>query len=54
MDPRLTNVSSEIKRIEAALSDAEWEGDPRSEYLARELEYYKHQASKGVTYEPNF
>ena len=50
----LTNVADHIRKIEDEVIDAEWEGDPRSEFLARELEYYKELASKGVIYEPRF
>lgn len=54
MDPRVLNVAQEIRRLETEVIDAEWEGDPRSEFLARELEYYKELSSKGVVYEPRF
>lgn len=53
-DPRLTNVSEQVKKLERAVSDAEWDGDPRLEMLARELRHYKELQDKGQLYEPNF
>lgn len=53
-DPRLTNVSAEVKRLEREVSDAEWDDDPRVGALARELRHYKELQEQGVVYEPNF
>lgn len=50
----LINIADHIRKLEEEVIDAEWEGDPRSEFLARELEYYKEQAAKGEIYEPCF
>jgi len=50
----LIHVGAQVRELERQVIGAEWEGDPRSEFLARELEYYKELASKGVIYEPNF
>ena len=53
-DPRLTNVSEQVKKLERAVSDAEWDNDPRLEMLARELRHCKELQDKGQLYEPNF
>ena len=53
-DPRLTNVSAEVKRLEREVSDAEWDSDPRLEYLVQQLRHYKELQEKGQLYEPNF
>jgi hypothetical protein len=53
-DPRLIDVSREVKRLEREVSDAEWDNDPRLSYLARQLRHYKELQAKGVLHEPNF
>jgi hypothetical protein len=53
-DPRLTNVSAEVKRLEREVSDAEWDNDPRLAALAQELRHYKELQEKGILYEPTF
>lgn len=53
-DPRLIDVTKEVRRLERAVSDADWDNDPRIEYLVKELNHYKDLMKKGVLYEPNF
>lgn len=53
-DPRLTNVSEQVKRLEKGVSDAEWDDDSRLEFLVRELRHYKELQEEGKLYEPNF
>jgi hypothetical protein len=53
-DPHLINVSQEVRRLERAVSDAEWDQDPRIEFLVQELNHYKDLMEKGVLYEPKF
>ena len=53
-DPHLINVSREVRRLEKAVSDAEWDSDPRLEFLVRELNHYKDLEKKGVLHEPKF
>ena len=53
-DPRLTEVSAEVKKLEREVSDAEWDNDPRLEYLVKQLRHYKELQEKGQLYEPNF
>lgn len=53
-DPRLTEVSAEVKKLEREVSDAEWDNDPRLEYLVQQLRHYKELQEKGQLYEPNF
>jgi|14_taG_2_1085336.scaffolds.fasta_scaffold00327_16 hypothetical protein len=54
MDDRLAIVSDEIKRLQREYDDAEWEGDPRSTELAKELNYYNKLHEQGVVFEPKF
>ncbi len=54
MDDRLAVVSDEIKRLQREYDDAEWEGDPRSTELAKELNYYNKLHEQGVVFEPKF
>ena len=53
-DPRLTDVSAEVKKLEREVSDAEWDSDPRLEHLAQQLKHFKQLQEQGVLYEPNF
>lgn len=49
----LIDVCKEVRRLEKAISDLEWEGqDPRFE--ARELEYFRSLQTKGIQWEPLF
>lgn len=47
-------VPAEVKRLQRACDDAEWEGDPRLPDLARELAYFRRLEEKGILYEPKF
>lgn len=53
-DPRLIDVAAEVRRLERAVSDAEWDDDPRLAHLARELAYYKQLQQEGVLLDPVF
>ena len=53
-DPRLTDVSSTVKKLEREVSDAEWDDDTRLVYLVQQLRHYKELQEKGELYEPNF
>ena len=53
-DPRLAYIPDEIKKLNKDISDAEWNDDPRLEFLVNELNDYKEKLEKGQTYEPNF
>lgn len=56
-DPRLTNVSGKVKKLEREYDDIIWEegpGDPRLVTLTRELRYYKKLQEQGILHEPNF
>lgn len=53
-DPHLVSVSAEVRRLEKAVSDAEWDSDPRLEVLVSELNHYKDLQAAGVIYEPDF
>ena len=53
-DPRLWNVATEVKRLQRAADDAEWEGDPRLVQLAQQLEHFRKLEAEGVLYEPKF
>lgn len=53
-DPRLTDVSEQVKKLEREVSDAEWDNDPRLEFLVKELRHYKELQEKGELYEPKF
>lgn len=54
MDPRLTDVADQVRRLRREAADAEWEGDPRAASLAQELRRLEALQDKGVLYEPNF
>jgi hypothetical protein len=54
MDPRLTDVAAQARQLRKEVSDAEWEGDPRTAGLARELKRLEALLAEGVTYEPKF
>jgi len=54
MDDRLAIISDEINRLQREYDDAEWEGDPRSTELAKELNYYNKLHEQGVVFEPKF
>jgi hypothetical protein len=54
MDPHLTYIPREIKRLEREVSDAEWENDPRLAALVSELNHLKEQMNDGKLYEPRF
>ena len=54
MDPHLTYIPREIKRLEREVSDAEWENDPRLAALVLELNHLKEQMNDGKLYEPRF
>ena len=54
MDDRLAVVSEEINRLQRRVDDAEWEGDPRSAELAKQLNYHKKLHEQGVILEPKF
>lgn len=43
-----------VRRLEREVSDAEWDQDPRLEFLTSELNYYKDKQNKGELYEPSF
>lgn len=47
-------VSDEVKRLQRAYDDAEWDDDPRIVQLARELQHFKRLEKEGVLYEPKF
>jgi hypothetical protein len=54
-DPHLVSVRAEVRRLERAVADAEW--DSRShgiEQLLAELNHYKDLQAAGVLYEPDF
>jgi hypothetical protein len=53
-DPHLVSVSAEVRRLEKAVSDAEWDSDPRMEMLIAELNHYKDLQAAGILYEPDF
>ena len=53
-DPHLVSVSAEVRRLEKAVSDAEWNSDPHIEMLIAELNHYKDLQAAGVLYEPDF
>ena len=54
MDPRLTDVAAQVRRLRREAADAEWEGDPRATALARNLKRYEHLQEEGTLYEPKF
>ena len=56
-DPRLINVSAQVKKLEREYDDIIWDdgvGDPRLAFLSRELRHYRELQEKGVLYEPDF
>ena len=53
-NPFLAFIPDEVKRLTREVADAEWDDDPRLEYLVRELNYYKEKQENGELYEPNF
>jgi len=56
-DPRLTDVATQVKKLEKDYDDLIWDngvGDARLEALSREIRHYKELQEKGVLYEPKF
>ena len=53
-DPRLTSVAKQVRKLERAVSDADWDDDPHLEMLVQELNHYKDLENRGVLYEPKF
>lgn len=47
-------VPEEVKRLQRACDDAEWDDDPRLAQLVRELEHFKRLEAEGSVYEPKF
>lgn len=47
-------VPEEVKRLQRACDDAEWDDDPRLAQLVRELEHFKRLEAEGAVYEPKF
>lgn len=47
-------VPEEVKRLQRACDDAEWNDDPRLAQLARELAHFKLLDEEGIVYEPKF
>ena len=54
MDPRLTDVAAQVRRLRRDAADAEWEGDPRAAQLAQELQRYEALQERGVLHDPKF
>ena len=56
-DPRLTNVTEELKRLEKSYDDIIWENglnDTRLIDLASRLTDLKQKLKKGELFDPNF
>jgi len=53
-DPHLVSVAAQVRYLEKAAIDAEWDADPRLEQILAELNHYKDLQGAGILYEPDF
>lgn len=54
VDPRLTNVMTQMKTLRRQIDDAEWNDKPVTNAQRDKLSTLKHLANKGTLWLPNF
>ena len=54
VDPRLTNVVSQLKRLRRQIDDAEWNDKPVARAKRYKLSTLKKLVNAGILWEPKF